>query len=229
MTDGSQDRGSGWEPVEGEADEPNDQSESDSAGGWAPAEQEAGGGQGSQGWQPAQGAQYPGGTQAQGQQQHQQQPAGGWQQGQPGYGRARSYGGFWRRFAAYLIDAILLNIVISPITLGIGATPPWEFEADPTIGPAFWGAQALSVLLPWLYFAFMESSDWQATLGKKVLSLKVTDYQGNPISFGRATGRYFGKILSAIILLIGFIMIGFTQKKQGLHDMLANTLVFKES
>ena len=81
----------------------------------------------------------------------------------------------------------------------------------------------------WLYFALLESSSMQGTLGKKALGMIVTDLSGNRIGFGRATGRYFGKILSAIILGIGFIMVAFTERKQGLHDLLANTLVYKAS
>ncbi|MBU6289830.1 MAG: RDD family protein [Chloroflexi bacterium] len=56
---------------------------------------------------------------------------------------------------------------------------------------------------------------------------KVVDDRGNPISFGRATGRYFGKIVSALILLIGLFMAAFTARKQALHDMMAGTLVVK--
>ena len=73
----------------------------------------------------------------------------------------------------------------------------------------------------------MESSSWQATLGKKVLGLVVVDENGQRISLAKGIGRYFGKILSALIVLIGFIMVAFTEKKQGLHDMLAGTLVLK--
>ena len=79
----------------------------------------------------------------------------------------------------------------------------------------------------WLYYAFLESSSWQGTIGKKVVGLRVTDMNGNRISFGRATGRYFGMILSGMICFIGWLMIAFTEKKQGLHDMLASTLVLK--
>jgi uncharacterized RDD family membrane protein YckC len=75
----------------------------------------------------------------------------------------------------------------------------------------------------------LESSSMQATLGKMALGLKVTDLNGKQISFGKATGRYFAKIISAIILLIGFIMVAFTEKKQGLHDMIAGTLVVKNA
>ena len=78
-----------------------------------------------------------------------------------------------------------------------------------------------------LYFVLMESSAKQATLGKMALGLVVVDVDGNRISFLRALGRYFAKILSGIILLIGYIMVGFTERKQGLHDMIASTLVVK--
>ena len=67
----------------------------------------------------------------------------------------------------------------------------------------------------------------QGTLGKKALGMIVTDLDGGRIGFGRATGRYFAKILSALILGIGFIMVAFTQRKQGLHDLIASTLVYK--
>jgi uncharacterized RDD family membrane protein YckC len=58
-----------------------------------------------------------------------------------------------------------------------------------------------------------------------LLGLKVTDLNGHRISVGRAAGRWFSKIISAMILAIGYIMVGFTEKKQGLHDMIAGTLV----
>jgi uncharacterized RDD family membrane protein YckC len=75
----------------------------------------------------------------------------------------------------------------------------------------------------------MESSARQATLGKMAVGIKVTDEAGARISFGRAVGRYFGKFVSTIILLIGFLMVAFTEKKQGLHDKLAGTLVVKKA
>ena len=84
-----------------------------------------------------------------------------------------------------------------------------------------------AILCGWLYFALMESSANQATLGKMAIGIKVTDMSGRRIGFGQATGRYFGKILSSMILLIGYIMAAFTEKKQALHDMLAGCLVVK--
>jgi uncharacterized RDD family membrane protein YckC len=73
----------------------------------------------------------------------------------------------------------------------------------------------------------MTSSDRQATVGKIAVGLKVTDLYGQRISFARATGRHFAKILSAMVLFIGYIMVAFTERKQGLHDILAGTLVVK--
>ena len=86
---------------------------------------------------------------------------------------------------------------------------------------------ALAFAGQWLYEALLTSSSWQGTVGKRVLQLKVTDESGNRIGFGRATGRFFAKILSSMFFCIGFIMVGLTDRKRGLHDMLAGTLVTK--
>ena len=73
----------------------------------------------------------------------------------------------------------------------------------------------------------MESSSLQATLGKMIFGMKVMDLNGNRISFARATGRHFAKYISSAILFVGYIMAGFTERKQALHDMLAGTLVIR--
>ena len=86
----------------------------------------------------------------------------------------------------------------------------------------------MNLIIWWVYFAVLHSSVWQASVGKKVLGLKVTDLEGRRISFGRATGRYFAGILSALLLCVGYMMVGWTQKKQGLHDKIAGTYVVKE-
>ena len=83
----------------------------------------------------------------------------------------------------------------------------------------------MSFLLVWIYSAVFESSGKQATLGKMALGIIVTDLSGKRISFGKASGRYFGQFLSGFILGIGFLMIAFTARKQGLHDKLAGCLV----
>ena len=79
----------------------------------------------------------------------------------------------------------------------------------------------------WIYEAAMESSAKQATVGKMAMGLKVTNLEGRRISFTRATGRHFAKYISAMILLIGYIMAGFTERKQALHDMIASCLVLR--
>jgi hypothetical protein len=88
---------------------------------------------------------------------------------------------------------------------------------------------SISFFLNWFYFAIMESSESQATLGKKILGLKVTDEFGQRMSFGRATGRYFSKFISSLILGIGYLMAAFTDRKQALHDKIASTLVVYSS
>ena len=141
------------------------------------------------------------------------------------------YAGFWLRFLAYLIDSLLMSVVFCPLGFGVGLVGA-AAEVDQN-SPAWAGINLLlngvSILAGWLYFALMESSSWQATVGKKLLKLKVTDMNGYPLTFGNATGRYFGKILSGMICFIGFIMVAFTEKKQGLHDMLAGTLIVKDA
>ena len=85
------------------------------------------------------------------------------------------------------------------------------------------------LLVWWVYIAAFLSSSWQATPGKKVCGLKVVDYNGSRISFAQATGRYFAGFLSVITLGIGFVMIAWTARRQGLHDMMASTLVVKNT
>jgi len=143
------------------------------------------------------------------------------------------HGGFWRRVLAYIIDTIILSIIggiISAAFLGSAAgLSAMTGGADETaaLTGAVLGVQGVSFVINWLYFALLESSSMQGTLGKKALGMIVTDLDGQRIGFGRATGRYFAKFVSAMILLIGFMMVGWTQRKQGLHDLIASTLVYK--
>lgn len=148
-----------------------------------------------------------------------------------------SYAGFWRRLIAWFIDNLILSaatmIILIPFLAmaGIGFMSMENYEQEePPIEMiiAFAGAYLMLIILltaaQWLYFALMESQKG-ATFGKMALGIKVTDLNGNRISFGRATGRYFGKILSTSILLVGFMMAGWTQQKQALHDILSGCLV----
>jgi uncharacterized RDD family membrane protein YckC len=87
----------------------------------------------------------------------------------------------------------------------------------------------VGIVLEWLYYALMETSKFQGTLGKMALGLIVTDLNGQPINFGRATGRNFGNLISRYFTLyIGFMMAGWTQQKQALHDMMAGCLVLRK-
>lgn len=165
------------------------------------------------------------------------QPIGGLPPAPPVYGArptARTgYAGFWRRFAAVFIDNVLLAIGgailggIFGLMLGIamaasGASPVAIAGVAELIG------YLIGLVLNWLYFTLFESSKMQATLGKMALGIIVTDMEGKRISFGRANGRYWAKIISAFILLIGYIMAAFTEKKQALHDIMASCLVVKK-
>ena len=132
------------------------------------------------------------------------------------------YAGFSRRLVAAIIDGFILYAVTFAISLPFGLSvtgvPVDAMRANAI--PAL-----ISVAVYWSYFALMESSAKQATPGKLAISLKVTDEDGGRITLGRATGRYVGKYVSSIILLLGFVMAAFTARKRALHDILAGTLV----
>jgi uncharacterized RDD family membrane protein YckC len=135
------------------------------------------------------------------------------------------YGGFWRRFAAYIIDAILVVILSALIGALLGIVIS-ILRIDRGVISGL--STVVGVVIVVLYFSLQESSEAQATLGKRALGVKVTDMNGQRISFPRALGRYFAKILSALLLGIGYIMAAFTSKKQALHDMIARTLVVRD-
>jgi uncharacterized RDD family membrane protein YckC len=154
------------------------------------------------------------------------------------------YAGFWERFAAYLIDGMILGIPFGIVVIvlifmfgGFGMMLHRNPPADPRevvglVAPMFsifFGGMLFFIILQWLYSAGLESSGWQATVGKSVMNLRVTNIEGRRISFGHATGRFFAKIVSGMIpLAIGFIMAAFTERKQALHDLIAGTLVLKK-
>lgn len=149
------------------------------------------------------------------------------------------YAGFFKRLAAAFIDWLVFSGV-SMLFVGVifHFSPVFE-TLDKNRGPlALEDLPALMrvaylfmvfsfsmAIMGWLYYALMESSKKQATLGKIAVGIRVTDLQGNQISFGRATSRYFARILSSMFFGIGYLMAGFTEKKQALHDRVAQTLV----
>jgi uncharacterized RDD family membrane protein YckC len=152
-----------------------------------------------------------------------------------------NYAGFWKRFLAVIIDGIIIGcvrwIIILPIlgTMGIGVASEIQSldgEDPATALPivatimAMIGISALISTAIWiLYYSFMESSKFQASVGKLALGIIVTDTNGNKLDFSKAFVRNICKLISSMIMFIGYIMAGFTEKKQALHDIIASTLV----
>lgn len=151
------------------------------------------------------------------------------------------YAGFWKRLVAYIVDGFILwipNLIIGNLLGATAAQAAMMHVFENANGDqaalmaaygAYWSAilpvLGVQTLLNWAYFALCESSAMQATPGKLAMGIRVTDDEGRRITFLRATGRYFGKIISSLTLCIGFMMVGWTERKQGLHDMMASTLV----
>ncbi|HEY3295109.1 MAG TPA: RDD family protein [bacterium] len=145
------------------------------------------------------------------------------------------YAGFGRRALAMVIDSLILSVpsglifllfILPTITAAIH-TEDADMIASMVLSSIFswvWMGILLS-LIPLIYFSAFECSEYQATPGKMALGIIVTDMQGRRISFARSLGRNVGKILSKMILYIGFLMAAFTEKQQALHDMLADCLV----
>lgn len=133
-----------------------------------------------------------------------------------------TYAGFGSRLVAYVID-IFITVVVTSVLGGIA------LFVDPSADAELL-TRGIGVLVTWFYFAGFESSDRQATPGKQFMGLKVTDAQMSydKIGFKKASGRHFGKILSGLIFLLGFIMAAFTEKKQALHDKMAGCLVVED-
>ena len=147
------------------------------------------------------------------------------------------YANFFKRFFAYAIDLILVgfvqSLVIMPLLglLGFGIAIGEDFsepEKLTFIGilAGFGVAAYIGIfIIGWLYFALLESSSRQATLGKMAMDIMVTDIYGERLSFVKATLRYFGKYLSGLFFCLGYIIAAFTDKRQALHDFIANSLV----
>jgi uncharacterized RDD family membrane protein YckC len=155
------------------------------------------------------------------------------------------YAGFWLRVVAYLIDSVILSMafmaifipfaIMTGLTAVLGNIHPGEDPRDigAVLGGTFFLAlftvMSLAFLGGWLYHAKMESSSWQATLGKKALNLRVTDLYGARVTFARASGRHFAKLITGLIPLgIGFMLAGLTERRQTLHDIIAGCLVLRD-
>src|SRR5688572_21812313 len=133
-------------------------------------------------------------------------------------GAWEGYGGFWIRFPAYLVDSVILFIALVLLAAGSAMLG----EAGVLL------VTAASVVGPILYWSVMHASSRQATYGKALLGLKVTDGARNRISFVRSLARELAKIISAFALMLGFVLAAFTKRKQALHDFFVNTMVMRE-
>lgn len=145
------------------------------------------------------------------------------------------HAGFWRRVVPWILDVLIVGTVhwLLVLSLGTWLLVPWAMLGgvhDLRVAELFdAGLQPVGIVIMWLYFAVCESSGWQATPGKLALGLQVTDVFGQRIGFGRATGRYFGKYVSVLIFGIGFLLAGWTARKQALHDLMAGCCAVRKA
>lgn len=153
------------------------------------------------------------------------------------------YAGLGRRFVAFIVDIIIISLfdlvamAVLGLTRGIQNSyfyfvqhvPVEQLTTEGTMAAMLGSVMAaygiVLIIIPWFYFAGFESSRSQATPGKLLMRIVVTDMTGNKPTFARVTLRHFAKFVSALIIFIGFLMIGLTQKRQGLHDKIAGCLV----
>jgi uncharacterized RDD family membrane protein YckC len=157
--------------------------------------------------------------------------------------RATTYAGFWLRVVASIIDGLILGIPLGIIffLLIVSAVPFLTHPQDPmtivmAILPRILFLLVIYLVAAWLYWGLMESSSWQATLGKKALGLQVTDLAGSRPTFGKTSGRFFAgrgigmvPYVGGLYFLISCVMAGFTEKKQALHDIIASCLVVRNA
>lgn len=141
-----------------------------------------------------------------------------------------AFAGFWLRAVAYAFDTILVSLFFG----FIASFYPSAFLKYPDVTPTLTSLPQLTPLAlvvtltaTWLYYTLFESSAWQATPGKRIMKLYVADLNGQPLTFARAAGRNLAKAISSLTFLVGYLVAGFTEKKQALHDIVSNCLVLR--
>ncbi len=147
------------------------------------------------------------------------------------------YAGFWLRVVAFIIDSIVLSVLYLLLIL-----PLYDYLVpQPAIDTGFttqgttlvqqiWMpdvSQVVLLLVGIAYYAVMEASRHQASLGKLALELKVTDAAGDRLSLSRSVLRNASKLISALLLMAGYLAAAFTRRKQAIHDLIAGALVLK--
>jgi uncharacterized RDD family membrane protein YckC len=142
-----------------------------------------------------------------------------------------AFAGFWLRAVAYLLDTVLISLVFGLIASFYPTTfikfpdaASTSLASLPQLTPI---AFAITITATWFYYTMFEASAWQATPGKRVLRLYVTGLNGQRMTFARAAARNLAKIISSLTFLVGYLVAGFTEKKQALHDILASCLVLR--
>ena len=142
------------------------------------------------------------------------------------------FAGFWKRFAAAIIDGVLIVFVCSSLKWTLAEAlmlkPGFnlDYEESQSIAYILWSVYL--ILIRWSYYAGMESSPLKATLGKLAVGIYVTDEHGERIAFGQASARFFGKAISGMIFGVGYLMAGFTERKQALQDQISRCFVLKK-
>lgn len=143
---------------------------------------------------------------------------------------ALHYAPLWRRVLACVVDAAIVAAMVVPAALVL----IWLMEAlHADLGMkvkharylAGIGTVACWVIGDWLYHARMGSGDWQATVGKRLLGVRVLDADGGSASFAQVSARHFAKFLSTFMLGVGFLMAAFSSRRQAMHDIVSNTVV----
>lgn len=142
----------------------------------------------------------------------------------PSREHATAYAGFWRRVFAFLLDAIVLFFPAATVRvlLGLSSSGLVDYES-----PATYWAVVAELTMDWLYAAAMLSSRAGGTLGMQVMGIRIARVNGDPVTFSRATWRFFAQILDFVTLGIGYFMQLFTPRRQTLHDMVADTVVVR--
>lgn len=142
-----------------------------------------------------------------------------------------AFAGFWLRAFAYLIDTVLISLFFGlfasfyPSTfIKFPDSAAGSLASLPQLTPI---AFVITITATWFYYTLFEASAWQATPGKRVLRLYVADLSGRPVTFARAAARNGAKLISSLTFLVGYLIAGFTEKKQALHDILAGCLVLR--
>lgn len=148
----------------------------------------------------------------------------GYQPPLAGTATVRRFAGFWIRFAAILIDAIILFIPLRLLRSLLIEERTGDPVADLGVNLA---SLALTLCVQGVYRSAFHASAWQATIGKRAVGIQVTDLQGRRITIDRAAGRYLAEFVSGWTLGIGYVMAGLSSRKQALHDKIAGTLVLR--